>query len=499
MKGKVYLIGAGPGDPDLITLKGLSYLEKADVVVYDRLASPKLLDHIKRDAKLIYVGKASKNHIKTQDEINEIIYQEAKDGNLVVRLKGGDPYVFGRGGEEGIYLYDRGIEFEVVPGVTSAIGGLCYAGIPITHRDIATSFHVITGHLKDEEEELDWKSLSALKGTLVFLMGVSNLKNISENLMKNGKSKDTPAAIINWGTTSNQKTVVGRLSNIYDKAIEENIKPPSLIVVGDVVGLREKLNFFENKPLLGKNIVITREKSHASETINKIEELGGNVISFPTIKIEEISPNEELDKSIRNITNYSYLIFTSVNGVNIFFQRFFQLGMDIRTLVNIKIAAVGPKTAAAIGKYGINPDIVPNQFVAEGLIDELSEVLSKEDNVLIPRAKIGRNELIDELSQIATINDLKIYHTVKDEENKEEIMDTLNDLDSYYLLFTSSSTFTNFSEILKEDVGPALEKGKIISIGPITTKTIEEAGYSVYKQAKEYTIDGILELLIKEK
>lgn len=499
MKGKVYLIGAGPGDPDLITLKGLSYLKKADVVVYDRLASPKLLDHIKRDAKLIYVGKASKNHIKTQDEINEIIYQEAKDGNLVVRLKGGDPYVFGRGGEEGIYLYDRGIEFEVVPGVTSAIGGLCYAGIPITHRDIATSFHVITGHLKDEEEELDWKSLSALKGTLVFLMGVSNLKNISKNLMKNGKCKDTPAAIINWGTTSNQKTVVGRLSNIYDKAIEESIKPPSLIVVGDVVGLREKLNFFENKPLLGKNIVITREKSHASETINKIEELGGNVISFPTIKVEKISPNEELDKSIINITNYSYLIFTSVNGVNIFFQRFFQLGMDIRTLANIKIAAVGSKTAAAMGKYGINPEIVPNEFVAEGLIDELSKVLSKEDNVLIPRAKIGRNELIDELSQIATINDLKIYHTVKDEENKEKIMDILNDLDSYYLLFTSSSTFTNFSEILKEDVGPALEKGKIISIGPITTKTIEEAGYSVYKQAKEYTIDGILELLIKEK
>ncbi|WMM23869.1 uroporphyrinogen-III C-methyltransferase [Tissierella sp. MB52-C2] len=499
MKGKVYLIGAGPGDPDLITLKGLSYLKKADVVVYDRLASPKLLDHIKRDAKLIYVGKASKNHVKTQDEINEIIYQEAKDGNLVVRLKGGDPYVFGRGGEEGIYLYDRGIEFEVVPGVTSAIGGLCYAGIPITHRDIATSFHVITGHLKDEEEELDWKSLSALKGTLVFLMGVSNLKNISENLMKNGKCKDTPAAIINWGTTLSQKTVIGTLSNIYDKAIEENIKPPSLIVVGDVVGLREKLNFFENKPLLGKNIVITREKSYASETINKIEELGGNVISFPTIKVEKISPNEELDKSIRNITNYSYLIFTSVNGVNIFFQRFFQLGMDIRTLANIEIAAVGPKTAAAIGKYGINPDIIPNEFVAEGLIDELSKVLSKEDNVLIPRAKIGRNELINELSQIATINDLKIYHTVKDEENKEEIMDTLNDLDSYYLLFTSSSTFTNFSEILKEDVGPALEKGKIVSIGPITTKTIEEAGYSVYKQAKEYTIDGILELLIKEK
>jgi uroporphyrinogen III methyltransferase/synthase len=498
MNGRVYLVGAGPGDPGLITVKGYSYLEKADVVVYDRLVSPKLLKHIKEDCKLIYVGKSAKVHTKTQDEINEIIYREAKEGNIVVRLKGGDPYVFGRGGEEGEYLYDRGIEFETVPGITSAIGGLAYAGIPITHRGVATSFHVITGHLKDEEEELNWEALGALSGTMVFLMGVSNLQNISENLMQNGKSGDTPVAIINWGTTTDQKTVEGTLSTIYEIALAADIKPPSLIAIGDVVGLREKLNFFEKKPLLGENIVITREESHAQNTILKLEELGANVISFPTIKIEEITPNEELDLSIKRIKEYSYLVFTSVNGVKIYFKKFFELEGDIRHMAGIKIAAVGPKTAATIKKYGINPDIVPEEFVAEDLVEELKKVLTKEDKVLIPRAKIAREELVEELSKISCVKELKIYDTVKTVKNREGIIEALEELDSYQLLFTSSSTFTNFSEILGESKDEVLKKGKIISIGPITTQTIEEAGYNVYKQAKDYTVDGVVEILVKE-
>lgn len=497
MNGKVYLVGAGPGDPGLITVKGYSCLEKADVVVYDRLVSPKLLKYIKEDCKLIYVGKSAKVHTKTQDEINEIIYQEAKDGNMVVRLKGGDPYVFGRGGEEGEYLYDREIEFETVPGITSAIGGLAYAGIPITHRGIATSFHVITGHLKDEDEELNWEALGALNGTMVFLMGVGNLENISENLMKNGKSKDTPVAIINWGTTTEQKTVEGTLENIYEVALAANIKPPSLIVIGDVVGLREKLNFFEKKPLLGKNIVITREESYAGDTILKLEELGANVISFPTIRIESISPNQELDSSIKNIKSYSHLVLTSVNGVKIFFNRFFELEGDLRDMGGIKISAVGPKTAAAIKKYGINPDIIPKEFVAEGLIEELKNILTNEDRVLIPRAKIAREELVKELKDICFVEELKIYDTVKTIKNREEILESLNELDSYDLLFTSSSTFTNFVEILGENKDEVLNKGKIISIGPITTKTVEDAGYHVYKQAKDYTVDGVVEILIK--
>ncbi len=499
MNGKVYLIGAGPGDPGLITVKGYSCLENADVVVYDRLVNPKLLKHIKPGCKLVYVGKSAKVHVKTQDETNEILYQEAKKGNMVVRLKGGDPYVFGRGGEEGEYLYDRGIEFETVPGITSAIGGLAYAGIPITHRGVATSFHVITGHLKDDSDELNWEALGALNGTMVFLMGVGNLENISENLMKNGKSKDTPVAIINWGTTSKQKTVEGTLENIYDIAQAANIKPPSLIAVGDVVALREKLNFFEKKPLLGENIVITREESAAKDTIFQLEELGANVISFPTIKIEAISPNEELEKAIKNIKDYSYIVFTSVNGVEIFFEEFFKLGGDIRSLGNTKIAAIGPKTAGAIKKYGIKSDLVPGEYVAEDLTVELKKVLTKDDNILIPRAKIARETMIDDLSKVCSVKELKIYDTVKSEEDTEEIIEALNELDSYSLLFTSASTFTNFSEILGDKSKEVISNGKIISIGPITSEAIKDSGYKVYKQARDYTIKGVIEVLIEEE
>lgn len=499
MNGKVYLIGAGPGDPGLITLKGSKYLKNADVIVYDRLVNPYLLEDNKKGCKLINVGKSAKDHTKTQDEINEIIYQEAKKGNLVVRLKGGDPFVFGRGGEEGEYLYDRGIDFEVVPGVTSAIGGLAYAGIPITHRGIATSFHVITGHLKDENEELNWEALAALDGTMVFLMGVSNLEKISKNLIKHGKDKETPVAIINWGTTHKQKVVEGNLSNIYEKALNENIKPPSLIAIGDVVRLREKLNFHEKKPLFGENIVITREKKYAKETVGRLEELGANVITFPTIKIEEISPNEKLDESIININRYSYIVFTSVNGVEIFFKRFFELEQDIRNMAGIKFSAVGPKTASMIKKYGINVDIIPKNYVAEDLIQELEKVLTKEDRVLIPRARQARNELVEELSKICTIDEVKIYDTVRSIESRNEIINSLKDLDSYYLVFTSSSTFTNFIDILEQDDRWLLDNGKIISIGPITTKTIEDAGYSIYKQSETYNVNGIIESLIGEK
>lgn len=499
MMGKVYLVGAGPGDPGLLTVKGSYYLQEADVVVYDRLVNPSMLRGLKENVKLIYVGKSSKVHTKTQDEINEIIYQEAKQGNLVVRLKGGDPYVFGRGGEEGEYLYDRGVDFELVPGITSAIGGLAYAGIPITHRGLATSFHVITGHLKDDSDELNWDALANVEGTLVFLMGVSNLENIANNLMENGKHPETPVAIINWGTTNKQKVVDGKLSNIYEISQKANIKPPSLIAIGQVVGLREKLNFFEKKPLLGENIVITREKDAAISTIKKLEELGANVISFPTIKIEEIKPNDQLDKSIEKIQEYEYIVFTSVNGVKIFFKRYFELNKDLRDMAKNKLAAVGTKTQDAIEKYGVKVDIVPDRFIGEELIEKLRPLLLKTDNVLIPRAKIGRQVLITELQDISNVEEVEIYDTIKTDNKKDEILKVLETMDEYNLLFTSSSTFTNFKDILGQDATKAFENGKLISIGPITTQTIEASGYKVYKEAETYTIDGIIELLIKEK
>lgn len=497
MMGKVCLVGAGPGDEGLITVKGSYYLKNADVVVYDRLVNKNLLSNLKSDVKLIYVGKSAKLHTKTQDEINEILYQEAKNGKNVVRLKGGDPYVFGRGGEEGVYLFDRNIDFEVVPGITSAIGGLAYAGIPITQRDVATSFHVITGHLRDDEEQLDWDALARLKGTLVFLMGVGNLEKITSSLVGNGKSEDTPVAIINWATTGKQKTVDGTLKNIVDLAKKANIKPPSLIAIGEVVGLRNKLDFFETKPLFGKNIVVTREKHAAESTIKKLSDLGANVISFPSIEIKEISPNKKLKDSIENIDKYTFLVFTSVNSVEIFFKRYFQMGKDIRDLAGIKIAAVGPKTEGAIKKHGINVDLIPDKFVGEELADKMEKVLTLDDYVLFPRSKISRSVIMDSLSKKCRIDDIEIYDTVKSVDGNIEALEDLKGVDDYYILFTSSSTFTSFKELLSED--DVLENGKIISIGPITTDTIDKAGYNIYKEAEDYTIDGIINLLLEDE
>lgn len=500
MSGIVYLIGAGPGDPDLITLKGMKAINNADVIVYDRLANPILFEDRRKQCKLIYVGKSAKNHTKTQEEINEILYQEAKKGQVVVRLKGGDPYVFGRGGEEGQYLYERNIPFEVVPGITSAIGGLAYGGIPITHRGIATSFHVVTGHLKSEDDELNWEALAALDGTIVFLMGVSNLKFISKNLIACGKDKDTPVAIINWATTPKQRVVEGTLSTIYEIALNANIQPPSLIVIGDVVSLRESLNFYENKPLLGKNIVITRGTTQRKNIINKLRELGANAISLPTIEIKEILENNELDNAIKNIHRYNHIIFTSINGANVFFEKVFDLGYDARKIGHLKISAVGPSTANAIKQYGINPDFIPTEYVGEALINELKPLLSKDDTVLIPRAKDGRAEIVEELSKICTVEEIKTYETITSKEDNEYIVEELKHMDSLYILFSSPTTFKNFEKIAGKDSKSILDKSNIISIGPITSKAIEDNGYSIYKQAKRYTFDGILEMLLdKEK
>lgn len=498
MRGKVYLIGAGPGDPGLITVRGLECIKKADVVVYDRLASDLLLEETKETCRFIYVGKEAKNHAKTQDEINEIIYREALEGNMVVRLKGGDPYVFGRGGEEGKYLAERGIDFETIPGITSSIAGLTYAGIPITHRDYASSFHVITGHLKDEEKELDWNLLAKLKGTLVFLMGVSNLKNICENLVENGKSKETPVAIINWATTPYQKVVEGDLLDIYEKALKENITPPSLIVVGDVVKLRKDLNFFEKKTLFGKTIVITRAKSQGRESSNRLAELGAMVYEFPTIKIDEISPNLTLDEAIENIDRYTHLVLTSKNGVDIFFKRLFSLGHDARKLGKLKIAVIGPKTGKTMEIYGIRPDIISDEYVGESLVDMLKDILDEKDRILIPRAKSSRPYVVEELSKICRVDEVKIYDTLKEESNPDDMIDFLSDKEESYFIFTSSSTFKNLIDILGDGNRDILNRNKLISIGPITSDTIRRNGYEVYGEAEKYTIDGIMDILVKE-
>ncbi|WP_142414913.1 uroporphyrinogen-III C-methyltransferase [Hathewaya massiliensis] len=498
MKGKVFLVGAGPGDYKLLTLKGLECVKNADVIVYDRLANDKILKWAREDCEFIYVGKKSKYHTKTQDEINEIIAEEALSGKVVTRLKGGDPYVFGRGGEEGEFLLQKGVDFEVVPGITSAIGGLCYAGIPITHRDFASSFHVITGHLKEEEKELNWNALAKLEGTLVFLMGIANLQSICSNLIKEGKDSKTPVAIVNWAARPYQKVVSGTLEDIYDIAMEANIQPPSLIVVGGVVSLRDKLNFYEQKPLFGKNIIVTRARTQSSRLLDIINDLGGNAIEVPAIKIKEVE-NNGLDKAIENIKDYTTLVFTSENAVDIFFNKLFSLNKDIRSLSNLKIACIGNATAKAVKEKGIIADFVPEKFVAESLLELLKENLTKEDKVLIPRAKEARELLVDGLKEICFVDEVKIYETLKEDSNKEDIFDILKKDNELFITFTSSSTVKNFVEIIgKENLALLKGKAKLVSIGPVTSKTIEGFGLTVYKEAKEYTIDGVVEAIIQE-
>lgn len=499
MKGKVYLVGAGPGDYKLLTLKGLECIKEADVIVYDRLVNKNYLKEAKKECELIYVGKESSNHTLSQENINKLIANKAKEGKIVTRLKGGDPYVFGRGGEEGEFLNSEGIEFEVVPGITSAIGGLCYAGIPITHRDHSSSFHIITGHLRDDNKknpEINWNALSNIKGTLVFLMGVSNIKKISENLIKEGKEKNTPACLISFATRYNQKVVTSTLENLYEVSLKENIKSPTLIVIGDVVKLRDKLNFFENKPLFGKSIIVTRTRCQSSSLSSKISDLGGNAIEIPTIKIEKIKDNKELENEIKNIKDYNYLILTSKNAVDIFFDKLDELNLDCRHLSNIKVCAIGQSTENEIKKRGIISDIVPKKFASEYLFKELEKVLKPTDKVLIPRSKNARDFLVDNISKICEIKEVHTYKTLIDDTKKEEILEMLSLAD--YITFSSSSSVTNFVNIIGEDNLDKLNKIKVISIGEITTNTCNILKVKVYKQATSSTIESMIDTIIED-
>ncbi len=498
-KGKVYLVGAGPGDYKLMTLKGMECIQKADVIVYDRLANVNYLKEAKARCELIYVGKASAQHTLTQDEINEVIVRKAKEGQIVTRLKGGDPYVFGRGGEEGEFLLEHAIPFEVIPGITSAIAGPCYAGIPITHRDYASSFHVITGHLKDEEnEEINWQALAGVKGTLVFLMGVANLKSISKNLIQEGKDKTTPVALISWATRYNQSVVTGTLESIYELALEKEVKPPTLIVIGEVVDLRDKLNFFEQKPLFGKSIVVTRAREQSSTLVEKIGDLGGHAIELPTIRIEEITKNKELDESIASLKDYNYLVFTSHNTVEIFFNKLKEKGLDTRSLAHMRICAVGPSTVSSLNEKGIEPDIVPKRAVGEAVYECLSTELSEKDSILMPKSAIARDYLIENLSRICKVRAIDLYSTVTEAIDKDMILRMLSQGEIDYMTFTSSSTVDNLIKGIGIENVDALKHAKLISIGPITSKTIREYGLEVYKEPENYTIDGIVDCIVND-
>jgi len=367
-KGKVYLIGAGPGEAGLITVRGVRCLQASDVIIYDHLVSGEILRHAKDTARLIYAGKEGGKHTLSQEEINQLVVEEAERGQVVARLKGGDPFIFGRGGEEAQVLARAGIPFEVIPGVTSAVAVPAYAGIPLTHRGYTSSVAFVTGQQDPTgDESIDWEALSSV-GTLVFLMGVKNLPHIVANLIKHGKDAATPAALIRWGTTADQETISCSLKDMVKKAEEMRFSPPAILIVGHVVGLREDLNWFEKKPLFGKGIVITRPEAQAHEFAALLREEGARVIPFPVIKVVPPEDLHDLDRAIGGLEKYQWLVFTSANGVDFFFSRLRERKRDIRDLKGIRICALGPATRARIERLGIRVDLVPEMFISEGIV-----------------------------------------------------------------------------------------------------------------------------------
>lgn len=496
-KGKVYLIGAGPGDPGLLTLKGRDCLAEADAIVYDRLADPRILGWARPDAERVYVGKASSRHTMKQEDISQLLVRLASEGKTVARLKGGDSFVFGRGGEEALLLKEKGLPFEFIPGITSAISVPEYAGIPVTHRKIAASFAVITGHEDPSRSRsgINWQGLATGVDTLVFLMGVENLKTISAKLIENGRPADTPAAVIRWGTHPEQRTLVTTLGKAYKDVERSGLKPPAIFIVGEVVKLREELNWFEAKPLFGRTFVVTRARSQASDLTLQLEKAGAKVIEAPAIRITDPDDFIPLDTAQQNLDSYAWIIFTSANGVGRFFDRLFKNGKDARAFARSKIAAIGSATADMLNAYGLTADLIPASYKAEDLAEALLPQLKSGNRVLLARAAEARSVLPDALKQAGMdVNVVSVYKTEAACENTEELLEALRRNAVDCVTFTSSSTVTNLLKALGNDTA-LLKNVTLASIGPITGKTLEKHGLKADITAETYTIDGLITAL----
>ncbi|MDU5598441.1 MAG: uroporphyrinogen-III C-methyltransferase [Lachnospiraceae bacterium] len=489
---RVSLVGVGPGDENLLTLKALKCIQNADVLVYDNLINPTVLNRARLDAKLIYAGKISGNHYLTQDEINETIAEYAGSGEYVVRLKGGDPYIFGRGGEEAEYLIERGIDFETVHGVSSFYAGLGYAGIPITFRGEATSFHVFTGHRKKGEPlDLDFKNIAKSDGSLVFLMGISNLPLIVNGLLSNGMNPHIGAAVVENGTRYNQRVFRGELCSIEEIAKKENIVSPALIVVGDVC--KKDLSFFNKYklPLSGKNILLTATRSLAEKMAKRFKETGANICEMSLIAIKEIEIEKE--RLLSEINDATHILFTSSNGVDIFFEQIKRYGIDIRSLYNKKICVIGSGSGEALNKYGVNADFIPSKFDSKSFLDEILPKLDKDSKVLMIRAKIGSDVLPKGLKSAGiAFSDIPVYDTIIDHRKKFELNKDMENFD--YVVAASASGAKALVEMIEDK---KMLSGKVVSIGPVTTKALVELGIENIITAKRYDVEGIIDAIEK--
>ena len=494
--GTVFLVGAGPGDPGLITLKGTRCIESADVVVYDRLVNRQLLDHARPGAELIDAGKVPGDGGTSQDSINSLLVAAAKQGKTVVRLKGGDPFVFGRGAEEAEALYKEGIHFEVVPGVTSAIAAPAYAGIPLTDRRLASSFTVVTGSQATDQlgSQVQWDRLAHQEGTLVVLMVWRNLPDIVGALLEHGRPAGEPVALIQWGTEPRQTTVVGTLSDIVDRATAADLSPPVVAVIGPVVNLRERLRWFDNRPLFGKRVLVTRARAQAGELSRLLRERGADAIELPAIEMHRIGEFWELDRALGRVSSYDWVIFTSVNAVNVVFERMDGLGIDARAFGRAKIAAIGPNTAASLRQRGIAADFVPDTFTSGAVVEGLKVLGFMGGSVLLPRADLAGGVLRDGLRALgATIDDVAAYRTVTPRDSIAHAKAILSEgVD--IATFTSSSTVRNLSDLANGDLA-GLSRAIIACIGPVTAATAREMGLKVEIVAREHTVAGLVEAL----
>ena len=497
--GCVWLVGAGPGDPGLFTLRGRELLGRADVVVIDHLANPALRAWAAPHAEWIYVGKQAGRHSLKQEEINALLVRLAQDGKKVCRLKGGDPFIFGRGGEEALALAEHGLPFEIVPGISAASAVPAYAGIPVTHRGFASCFGAVTGHEDPTKEtsDLDWPSLAAWQGTLVFFMGVKNLAANLAQLVAHGLAPDTPAALIRNGTLPSQRTIVGTAADLAAKAEAAEFAPPALLVVGEVVRLRDRIGWFEARPLFGRKVVVTRAREQASELSARLAALGAEVVELPAIRLEPPADPAPLARAAAHLAQYDWIVLTSVNGVDALFAALRQAGKDARSFGAARVCAIGPATAERLAGHGVCADLVPEKFVAEALLAELlrrNEVAGRK--FLLARADLARPMLRDELQKAgATVEEVEAYRTVAETPDAARL-DELAGAD--FVAFASSGTVRNFVNALGPDRLAQLQKrARFISIGPVTSQTIAELGLRVAAEAASSTIPGLVDALVK--
>jgi uroporphyrinogen III methyltransferase/synthase len=498
-KPRVFLVGAGPGNPGLLTLRAVEVLARADLVLYDRLVSPRLLEFAPPSARRICVRELHEHHAERVPLVNEMLVTAATQGQCVVRLKGGDPYVFGRGGEEAELLHQAGVPFEVVPGVTAALGAAAYAGIPLTDRRYASAVAFVTGHEQDDKADarLDWDALARFPGTLVFYMGFGRLSRIAGSLIERGKAADTPAALVYWATTGRQRTVEATLADLPGAVAAAGLKSPALVFVGPVVRLRPALDWFAARPLLGRRVLVTRPRQQAGDMVRRLEELGAEVLALPAVEVRDPPDWGPVDRAVAELAHYQWLVFTSVNGVHFFLRRLRQQGRDLRALGTTRLAAIGPVTADALRSYHLEPDLVPAQYDSESLAQEL-RARAAGQRILLVRADRGRELLRQELGPVADVEQVAAYSQLDAVTIDADLAGQLRNGEIDYIALTSSNIARALVRLLDAEALARLRDGtvKLVTISPVTSAAVRDLGLPVAAGATEYTTEGVIAAIV---